>query len=70
RSRAAQISFRLPNKKSLAFVQAARKQNIILRHVGENDIDCVRVSTHYYNNENDTQALLVALRDFANDPQG
>ncbi len=65
RSRGAQISFRLKDKSNVEFVQEARKQHIILRHVGENDIDCVRVSTHYYNNESDLEALLECLVAYA-----
>jgi L-cysteine/cystine lyase len=65
RSRGAQISFRLKEKSNSEFVQEARKQHIILRHVGENDIDCVRVSTHYYNNESDLEALIECLVAYA-----
>ncbi|NBX87241.1 MAG: aminotransferase class V-fold PLP-dependent enzyme [Bacteroidetes bacterium] len=36
---------------SQRFCDFARKNNVILRYVAENNIHCVRVSTHYYNNK-------------------
>lgn len=66
-SRACQLGFRIKNgneKASQEFVSKAREKNIILRYVGESNIDCVRVSTHYYNSEADTDAMMDELKKF------
>ncbi|MDA1182249.1 MAG: aminotransferase class V-fold PLP-dependent enzyme [Bacteroidetes bacterium] len=66
-SRAGQVGFRIHRKiakSSARFVDFARKKQIILRYVGENNIDCVRVSTHYYNNQKDINTLFVVLEEF------
>jgi L-cysteine/cystine lyase len=66
-SRACQLGFRIKNgneKASQEFVTKAREKNIILRYVGESNIDCVRVSTHYYNSEADTDAMMDELKKF------
>jgi L-cysteine/cystine lyase len=46
------------------FCDYARKNNVILRYVAENDIHCVRVSTHYYNNLTDIQKFFEVLDGF------
>ena len=67
-SRGAQIGFRIsPNKQpslSQKFCDFARSKGMILRYVGENNIDCVRVSTHYYNHEEEIKTFISYLRDF------
>lgn len=47
------------------FVNEARKHRIILRYVGENNIDCIRVSTHYYNQEAEIDRLFALLKQHA-----
>jgi len=49
---------------SQRFCDFARKNNVILRYVAENDIHCVRVSTHYYNNLTDIQKFFEVLDAF------
>lgn len=48
-SRGAQIGFRLRGKDNKALYEQMAKKNIIIRHVPENGLDCLRVSTHIYN---------------------
>ncbi len=65
--RGAQISFRMLDTKkgsNQEFVTNMAKKNIILRYVGESDIDCIRVSTHYYNSFDDIQVLLNELKTY------
>ena len=53
-----------PPTASQRFCDYARKNNVILRYVAENDIHCVRVSTHYYNNLKDLQVFFDVLDAF------
>lgn len=53
-----------PPTASQRFCDYARKNNVILRYVAENDIHCVRVSTHYYNNQKDLQNFFDVLDGF------
>ena len=60
-SRACQIGFRINNgkeKPNSEFVNKCAKKNIILRYVGENGIDNIRVSTHYYNSFEELDILI------------
>lgn len=57
-SRAGVIAF-LPLKMEYTKVYTAlREKNIIIRQVPENNINCLRVSTHIYNNEQEVETLL------------
>lgn len=49
---------------SQRFCDFARKNNVILRYVAENNIHCVRVSTHYYNNKKDIHRFFEVLQLF------
>jgi len=49
---------------SQRFCDFARKNNVILRYVAENNIHCVRVSTHYYNNNKDINRFFEVLQMF------
>jgi selenocysteine lyase/cysteine desulfurase len=60
----ANTSISKPPTASQRFCDFARKNNVILRYVAENDIHCVRVSTHYYNNLNDLEVFFKVLDDF------
>lgn len=65
KSRGCQIGFRIKNgneKANSEFVNRCREKGIILRYVGESGIDCIRVSTHYYNNEADIDLLIAELK--------
>jgi selenocysteine lyase/cysteine desulfurase len=53
-----------PPTASQRFCDYARKNSVILRYVAENDIHCVRVSTHYYNNLKDLQVFFDVLDGF------
>ena len=52
---------------SQRFCDFARKNNVILRYVAENNIHCVRVSTHYYNNKKDINRFFEVLKMFLKD---
>jgi selenocysteine lyase/cysteine desulfurase len=47
------------------FVNFARKNGVILRYVGENKVDCIRVSTHYYNYKSQIDLLIDLLQQYA-----
>lgn len=66
RSRGAQTAFRFKSKKAQDFIGFARssKDGFILRHVHEAKLDAVRVSTHYYNDFNQIEKLVAAVREF------
>jgi cysteine desulfurase / selenocysteine lyase len=49
---------------SQRFCDFARKNNVILRYVAENNIHCVRVSTHYYNKKKDINRFFEVLQMF------
>lgn len=49
---------------SQRFCDFARKNNVILRYVAENNIHCIRVSTHYYNNKKDINRFFEVLQMF------
>ena len=66
-SRGCQIGFRIKNGKTGAnqdFLAQAAKKNIVLRYVGESGIDCIRVSTHYYNQYEEVDLLLGELKTY------
>lgn len=67
RSRGAQIGFRIKNgnaKASQEFCNQMHGKKIILRYVGESGIDCVRVSTHYYNSREEIDLMLSELKTY------
>ena len=70
-SRAAQIGFKInpsktkKGKPNIGFANYARSKGMILRHVGENDIDCIRVSTHYYNTTEEVDLCIKLLKEYA-----
>lgn len=48
-SRAAVTAFRLKNMTMQVFQELAGKENFTIRTVAENNVNCIRVSTHIYN---------------------
>lgn len=48
-SRAAVTAFRMKNMSMQDFQKKAQKEKIIIRIVPENEVNCIRVSTHIYN---------------------
>ena len=70
-SQGGQLGFKILNglnkdsKSQQGFVSFARKNGLILRYVGENKIDCIRVSTHYYNTESEIDRLFELLKKYA-----
>ncbi len=71
KSNAGQLGFRISSKyckkekPNSGFVRYARKNGLILRYVGENGVDCIRVSTHYYNQESDIDRFFELLNAYA-----
>ena len=58
------VAIAKPPTASQRFCDYARKNSVILRYVAENDIHCVRVSTHYYNNQSDLNRFFEILNAF------
>jgi cysteine desulfurase / selenocysteine lyase len=58
------VAIAKPPTASQRFCDYARKNSVILRYVAENDIHCVRVSTHYYNNQSDLNRFFEVLNAF------
>jgi selenocysteine lyase/cysteine desulfurase len=69
KSRGAQIGFRIKNSKkdnpNIGFVNYARSKQMILRHVAENGLDNIRISTHYYNTEQEIEQCVSLLKEYA-----
>ncbi len=69
RSRGAQIGFRIKQTKkenaNSGFVTFARSKQMILRHVAENGLDNIRISTHYYNTEEEIEQCVSLLKEYA-----
>ncbi len=70
-SRGAQIGFKINTQKTKkenpnsGFVNHARSKGIILRHVAENGLDSIRISTHYYNTRNEIDQCVNLLKEYA-----
>jgi cysteine desulfurase/selenocysteine lyase len=70
-SRGAQIGFKINSHKTKkenpnsGFVNYARSKNIILRHVAENGLDSIRISTHYYNTKAEIDQCVNLLKEYA-----
>jgi selenocysteine lyase/cysteine desulfurase len=63
-SKAAQVSFKLKDKDAQKLHTFCNEKKIITRYVAENNINCLRVSTHIYNSYSDIDAFLKALDVF------
>jgi selenocysteine lyase/cysteine desulfurase len=70
-SRGAQIGFKINSQKTKkenpnsGFVNHARSKSIILRHVAENGLDSIRISTHYYNTRAEIDQCVKLLKEYA-----
>lgn len=60
-SRGAVIAFKLKNKDMGNIQSRLLEKKIVTRYVPENQINCLRVSTHYYNNREDIHHFLEEL---------
>jgi cysteine desulfurase / selenocysteine lyase len=64
-SRAAVVSFRFKRFGNRDFFNYCSSKKITVRYVAESDLDCVRISTHIYNDENDIETLMKEVRSKA-----
>lgn len=65
-SRGAQVSFKLKNKDISKLQTQCNEKKIITRYVPENNINCIRISTHIYNSFEEIDIFLKELDKFAN----
>lgn len=63
-SKAAQISFKIKNKDVQKLQSQCGEKHITTRFVAENNINCLRISTHIYNNTNELDLLLTEVDKF------
>jgi cysteine desulfurase/selenocysteine lyase len=63
-SRAAQVSFRIRGKDVLKLQTQCSEQHITTRYVGENNINCLRISAHIYNSTKDIDAFILETDKF------
>ena len=63
-SKGAQIAFKIKGKEMSELQKKGYENNIITRYVPENNINCLRVSTHIYNNETELDSLLKVIDQF------
>lgn len=61
-SRGAVVAFRLRNHPFQKIVDQCRKDGFIIRGVPENNINCIRVSTHIYNSETEIDAFVEQIK--------
>ncbi len=64
-SRCGVVSFRFPGKDNAELKKALGKSGFIVRYVPESDLNCMRVSTHIYNSEDEIDTLLSTLKRLA-----
>lgn len=63
-SKAAQISFKIKDKDLLKLQTQCYESHITTRFVAENNINCLRISTHIYNNTNELDTFLREVDKF------
>ncbi|MBL7713560.1 MAG: aminotransferase class V-fold PLP-dependent enzyme [Chitinophagaceae bacterium] len=63
-SRAAQVSFRVKGRDMQKFQARCQEKEIIIRYVPENNIHCIRVSTHIYNTYAELDYFLSEVEQF------
>jgi selenocysteine lyase/cysteine desulfurase len=65
-SRGAQIAFKINGKDMSDLQKKGYEKKIITRYVPENNINCLRVSTHFYNTIEEIDAFLILTDQFIN----
>ncbi len=63
-SKAAQIAFKIKDKDMLKLQAQCTEKRITTRYVAENNINCLRISTHIYNSFQDIDAFLLEVDKF------
>lgn len=63
-SRGAQVSFKIKNKDMAKLQAQCNEQKITTRFVAENNINCLRISTHIYNNYKEIDSFLTEVDKF------
>lgn len=63
-SRGAQISFKIKDKDVTKLQTQCNEQKITTRFVAENNINCLRISTHIYNNHKEIDTFLTEVDKF------
>jgi selenocysteine lyase/cysteine desulfurase len=63
-SRAAQVSFKVKGKDLTKLQAQCTEKQIVTRYVAENNINCLRISTHIYNSFKDIDAFLLETDKF------
>lgn len=63
-SKGAQIAFKIKDKDMSELQKKGYEKNIITRYVPENNINCIRISTHIYNNETEINSFLELVDNF------
>ena len=63
-SRGAQVSFKIKDKDLTKLQTQCNEQKITTRFVAENNINCLRISTHIYNNHKEIDTFLTEVDKF------
>jgi L-cysteine/cystine lyase len=63
-SRAALVAFKIKDKQMSDLHKLLNEKQIVTRYVPENDINCLRVSTHIYNNYKEIDSFLEQVAQF------
>jgi selenocysteine lyase/cysteine desulfurase len=65
-SRGAQVAFRFRRKDTKTFQDELNKRRITVRYVPENEVNCLRISTHIYNSNDDIGHFMEAVKFWIN----
>jgi L-cysteine/cystine lyase len=65
-SRGAQVAFRFRKKDTKTFQDELNKRRITVRYVPENEVNCLRISTHIYNSNDDIGHFMEAVKFWIN----
>lgn len=63
-SRGAQIAFKIKNKSMIDLYKKCSDNKITVRHVPENEVNCIRVSTHIYNQKHEIDTFIDLTKSF------
>ncbi|MCB0733654.1 MAG: aminotransferase class V-fold PLP-dependent enzyme [Flavobacteriales bacterium] len=64
-SRGGVLSVKFRKKDNRAFFDACAAKQITIRYVGESELDCVRISTHFYNSPTEVEQIIREITDYA-----